>query len=291
MIVPKSAGVLRGTRGLATSAAARTSSVTLKALGLDSYNLGVYNGKWGGNGDVVESVNPATGEVLGAVQQASASDLDQTLAHASKAATVWRAVPAPKRGEIVRQMRNALFEKIEPLGRLVALEMGKILAEGVGEVQEYIDIADYAVGLSRMLNGQVVPSERPGHMMLEVWNPLGVVGVISAFNFPVAVYGWNSAVSLVCGNSVVWKGAPSTSLTSVAVTKILAQVLEANGLPGAICALATGGADIGRAIAEDKRVNLVSFTGSTGTGRNVATAVQQRFGKSLLELGGNSDII
>ncbi|KAJ2292103.1 hypothetical protein IWW55_005875, partial [Coemansia sp. RSA 2706] len=174
MIVPKSAGVLRGTRGLATSAAARTSSVTLKALGLDSYNLGVYNGKWGGNGDVVESVNPATGEVLGAVQQASTSDLDQTLAHASKAATVWRAVPAPKRGEIVRQMRNALFEKIEPLGRLVALEMGKILAEGVGEVQEYIDIADYAVGLSRMLNGQVVPSERPGHMMLEVWNPLGV---------------------------------------------------------------------------------------------------------------------
>ncbi|KAI8321583.1 ALDH-like protein [Martensiomyces pterosporus] len=188
-------------------------------------------------------------------------------------------------------MRNALFEKIEPLGKLVALEMGKILPEGIGEVQEYIDIADYAVGLSRMLNGKVIPSERPGHMMMEMWNPLGVVGVISAFNFPVAVYGWNSALSLVCGNSVVWKGAPTTSLTSVAVTKILAEVLESNGLPGALCSLATGGADIGHAIAKDKRVNLVSFTGSTNIGRQVGLTVQERFGKHILELGGNNAII
>ncbi|KAJ2777365.1 Alpha-aminoadipic semialdehyde dehydrogenase [Coemansia javaensis] len=274
-----------------TTGGARTTSATLKALGLDSYNLGTYDGAWGGNGDVVESVNPATGEVLGAVQQASAADLDQVLQHAAKAAVVWREVPAPKRGEVVRQMRNALFEKIGPLGQLVALEMGKILPEGIGEVQEYIDIADYAVGLSRMLNGKVIPSERPGHAMMEVWNPLGVVGVISAFNFPVAVYGWNSAISMVCGNAVVWKGAPSTSLTSVAVTKILAGVLEANGLPGAICALAAGGADIGRAMARDPRVSLVSFTGSTPVGRSVALTVQERFGKCLLELGGNNAII
>ncbi|KAJ2407292.1 Alpha-aminoadipic semialdehyde dehydrogenase, partial [Coemansia sp. RSA 2530] len=244
-----------------------TTSVTLKALGLDSYNLGVYNGEWSGNGDVVETVNPATGEVLGAVQQASGKDLDHTLQCATKAAKMWREVPAPKRGEIVRQMRNALSDKIEPLGRLVALEMGKILPEGIGEVQEYVDIADYAVGLSRMLNGKVIPSERPGHMMMEMWNPLGVVGVISAFNFPVAVYGWNSALSLVCGNAVVWKGAPTTGLTSVAVTKILAEVLEKNGLPGALCSLASGGADIGNMMAKDKRVNLVSFTGSTNVGR------------------------
>ncbi|ORX69496.1 aldehyde dehydrogenase [Linderina pennispora] len=263
----------------------------LRALGLDSFNLGVYNGEWSGNGTIVETTNPATGEVLGAVQQASAQDLDSTLQKAAKAARMWREVPAPKRGEVVRKMRNALNDKIEPLGRLVALEMGKILPEGIGEVQEYVDIADYAVGLSRMLNGQVIPSERPGHAMMEMWNPLGVVGVISAFNFPVAVYGWNSALSLVCGNSVVWKGAPTTSLTSVAVTKILADVLESNGLPGALCSLACGGADIGNAIAHDKRVNLVSFTGSTKTGRDVATVVQKRFGKHILELGGNNAII
>ncbi|KAJ2510600.1 Alpha-aminoadipic semialdehyde dehydrogenase, partial [Coemansia sp. RSA 1937] len=275
MFVQQSARLLRN-RAFSTSAARRTTSVTLKALGLDAYNLGVYNGAWGGNGIIVESVNPATGEVIGAVQQANLSDLNQTLDNASQAAKIWRSVPAPKRGEIVRQMRNALFAKIEPLGKLVALEMGKILPEGIGEVQEYIDIADYAVGLSRMLNGQVVPSERAGHMMMEVWNPVGVVGVISAFNFPVAVYGWNSAISMVCGNSVVWKGAPTTALTSVAVTKILAEVLETNNLPGAICSLASGGAEIGNAIAHDKRVDLVSFTGSTNTGRKVALAVQAR---------------
>ncbi|KAJ2855658.1 Alpha-aminoadipic semialdehyde dehydrogenase, partial [Coemansia asiatica] len=183
-------------RHIATSSPLRTTSVTLKALGLDSYNLGVYNGAWGGNGEVIETTNPATGEVIGAVQQASAREVSETIAKAAEAARYWRTVPAPKRGEIVRQMRNAIAEKIEPLGRLVALEMGKIMAEGVGEVQEYVDVADYAVGLSRSLNGKVLPSERAGHAMLEVWNPLGVVGVISAFNFPVAVYGWNSAISL-----------------------------------------------------------------------------------------------
>ncbi|KAJ1876680.1 Alpha-aminoadipic semialdehyde dehydrogenase [Coemansia sp. RSA 1722] len=278
-------------RQISTSSPLRTTSVTLKALGLDSYNLGVYNGQWGGNGDVIETTNPATGEVLGAVQQASAREVDETIGKAADAARYWRTVPAPKRGEVVRQMRNAIADKIEPLGRLVALEMGKIMAEGVGEVQEYVDVADYAVGLSRSLNGKVLPSERAGHAMLEVWNPIGTVGVISAFNFPVAVYGWNSAISLVCGNSVIWKGAPTTSLTSVAVTKILAEVLEANALPGALCALVCGGAETGEQLASDRRVDLLSFTGSTKVGREVALAVQTRFGRSLLELGGNNAVI
>lgn len=207
------------------------------------------------------------------------------------AKAIWRDLPAPKRGMIVREMREALNEKIGALGALVSLEVGKILPEGVGEVQEYIDVCDYAIGLSRMLNGSVIPSERPGHFMMEVWNPLGLVGVISAFNFPAAVYGWNSAISLVCGNPVIWKPAPTASLTALAVTKLLAQVLEANQLPGAICSLVTGGSDIGALMSTDARINLLSFTGSTAVGKNVALKVQERFGRSLLELGGNNAII
>lgn len=185
-------------------------------------------------------------------------------------------------------MRESLSHKRDALGKLVSLEMGKILPEGVGEVQEYIDICDYAVGLSRMFSGKVIPSERPNHFLMEQWNPLGTVGVISAFNFPVAVYGWNSAIGLVCGNVMLWKGAPSTALCSVAVTKILADVLEKNNLPGAICSLVSGGADIGEAMAKDSRVDLLSFTGSTSVGRKVGVTVQERFGKHLLELGGNN---
>ena len=179
----------------------------------------------------------------------------------------------------------------ENLGTLVSVEMGKILAEGLGEVQEYIDIADYAVGLSRMLAGSVIPSERPGHFMMEQWNPLGNVGVISAFNFPVAVYGWNAAIALICGNSVLWKGAPTTNLTSIAVTKLVTKVLEKNNIPPTLCPLVTGGADIGKAMAEDKRMDLISFTGSTKVGKEVAMAVQKRFGRHLLELGGNNALI
>lgn len=261
---------------------------------------------------------------------------------------MWRETPAPKRGEIVRQMRDALNDKLEPLGALVSLEMGKILPEGKGEVQEYIDICDYALGLGRSLNGQVVPSERPGHFMIEQWNPIGTVGVISAFNFPVAVYGmsfdfiflfafaymkfflfdlsresphkltpipsftpliiflsslishtlfhnnslgWNSAIALVCGNPVVWKGAPTTNLSSVAVTKILEKVLVKNGLPGELCSLVAGGADVGQSMVDDERVKLLSFTGSTAVGRKVGETVAKRFGKSLLELGGNNAIV
>ncbi|PVU96678.1 hypothetical protein BB559_002298 [Furculomyces boomerangus] len=252
---------------------------------------GVYNGKWTGNGELVDSVSPATGETLGRVRFGSVSDLQETLALMDSAKKIWRELPAPKRGEIVRQMREALASKIEPLGKLVSLEMGKILVEGIGEVQEYVDIADYATGLSRMLNGQVIPSERPGHVMMEVWNPIGIVGVISAFNFPVAVYGWNSALSLICGNPVLWKPAPSTPLSAIAVTKILQQVLEKNNLPGSICSLVTGGADVGAEMSNNKAIDLVSFTGSTKIGREVGLAVQKRFGKSLLELGGNNAII
>jgi aldehyde dehydrogenase family 7 protein A1 len=200
-------------------------------------------------------------------------------------------IPAPQRGEIVRQIGNGLRERKADLGRLVSLEMGKILSEGEGEVQEYIDICDYAVGLSRMLDGKVLPSERPGHVLMENWNPLGCVGIITAFNFPVAVFGWNNALALVCGDTMVWKSAPTTPLCSIAVTKIVSDIFEANSLPGAICSLVCGGADVGESMAKDERLPLVSFTGSTGVGHRVGLAVQSRFGKSILELGGNNAII
>lgn len=219
------------------------------------------------------------------------NELDDTVKEMMKAKLIWRNVPAPKRGEIVRQMRQVLADNIRPLGMLVSLESGKILAEGIGEIQEYVDVCDYAVGLSRMLEGKVLPSERPGHFMMEQWNPAGITGVISAFNFPAAVYGWNSAISLVCGNPILWKGHPSTNLTSIAITKLLASVLEANGMPGSICSLVTGGADIGEAIAKHKDIDIVSFTGSTAVGRKVGEIVQSRFGQSILELGGNNAIV
>ncbi|KAK3812191.1 MAG: Aldehyde/histidinol dehydrogenase [Benniella sp.] len=260
-------------------------------LDLQFDNKGVFNGTWGGSGPIIESVNPADGSVIGRIQTGTVQELNETLEKMEGIKTMWRETPAPKRGEIVRQMRDALNDKLEPLGALVSLEMGKILPEGKGEVQEYIDICDFALGLSRSLNGQVVPSERPGHFMIEQWNPIGTVGVISAFNFPVAVYGWNSAIALVCGNPVVWKGAPTTNLSSVAVTKILEKVLVKNGLPGALCSLVAGGADVGQAMVEDERVKLLSFTGSTAVGRKVGETVAKRFGKSLLELGGNNAIV
>lgn len=260
-------------------------------LGLEEVNPGVYDGQWKGSGQVITSICPANGLPIASVTQGTVSDYNAAVSAASKAWEEWVDIPAPKRGEIVRQIGDALRLKLEPLGKLVALEMGKILPEGIGEVQEYVDICDYATGLSRMLEGKLIPSERPGHVLMEAWNPLGVVGIISAFNFPVAVFGWNNAIAMVCGNTMVWKGAPTTSLCSVATTKIVASVLEKNNLPGAICSLVCGGADIGSAMADDKRVPLVSFTGSTQVGGKVGVAVQSRFGKSLLELGGNNAII
>ncbi|CAH2296068.1 alpha-aminoadipic semialdehyde dehydrogenase [Pelobates cultripes] len=263
----------------------------LKELGLKEENEGVYNGAWGGKGEVVTSYCPSNNAPIARVRQATIEEYNETVIKAKEAWKIWADVPAPKRGEIVRQIGDALRKKIKLLGHLESLEMGKILVEGVGEVQEYIDICDYAVGLSRIIGGPILPSERPGHALIEQWNPVGLVGIITAFNFPVAVYGWNNALALICGDVCLWKGAPTTSLTSVAVTKIVAQVLEDNNLPGAICSLTCGGADIGNAIAKDERVDLVSFTGSTSVGKQVALKVQERFGRQLLELGGNNAII
>lgn len=263
----------------------------LKDLGLSSDNDGVYYGSWSGSGELVTSVCPANNQPIARVRQGNLDDYEKAIQATRAAWHEWAEIPAPQRGEIVRQMGEALRDKKLLLGKLESLEMGKILAEGVGEVQEYVDIADYAVGLSRMFAGHVFPSERRGHMLIEQWNPLGTVGVISAFNFPIAVYGWNSAIALVTGNTVIWKGAPTTPLCSVAVTKILAEVLEKNKLPGAVCSLVCGGADIGTNMAKDERVNLLSFTGSTPVGQKVALMVQERFGKCLLELGGNNAII
>lgn len=263
----------------------------LKELGLAESNKGVFNGKWFANGEVVTSVCPANKRPIAQVQQGTVEDLDSCIKAGQEAWQVWADMPAPARGEIVRQIGEALREKLEPLGKLVALEMGKIKPEGIGEVQEYVDICDFAVGLSRMVGGSVLPSERIGHVLMENWNPLGVVGVITAFNFPVAVYGWNSAIAMVCGDTLLWKGAPSTPLVSVATTKIVASVLEKNKLPGAVSTLCCGGADIGEGIAKDERVPLVSFTGSTKVGKQVALMVQERFGRHLLELGGNNAII
>lgn len=262
-----------------------------RGLQLAHKNPGVFNGAWGGKGPLVESLDPSTNTAIAQTQTGTMAELHTTIAAMNEAKVLWRRVPAPKRGDIVRQMRETLATHRDVLGMLVSLETGKILAEGIGEIQEYIDVCDYAVGLSRTLEGKVLPSERPGHFMMETWNPLGIVGVISAFNFPAAVYGWNSAISLVCGNPVLWKGAPTTNLTSIAITKLLATVLERNNLPGSICSLVTGGPEIGHAIAESPDISLVSFTGSTTVGRQVGQVVQRRFGQSLLELGGNNAIV
>nr|CAD7459885.1 unnamed protein product [Timema tahoe] len=263
----------------------------LRELELNRRNSGVYNGKWFGSGEVVTSISPASGQIIAEVATGNEADYDACVSASQEAWQQWSELPAPRRGNIVQQIGDALRAKLLPLGKLVSLEMGKILPEGIGEVQEHVDICDYAVGLSRTLEGKYLPSERPGHALMEVWNPLGVIGVISAFNFPLAVYGWNSAIAMVCGDTVLWKGAPSTSLVSVATTKLVSRVLESNGLPGAICALCQGGSSIGELMVKDERLPLISFTGSTAVGQKVGVQVQQRFGKSLLELGGNNSVV
>jgi len=187
----------------------------LKDLGLEESNKGVYDGSWKGSGEEVTSLCPANGRPIARVTTGNVSDYASCVTAAEEAWKVWADVTAPHRGEIVRQVGEELRQKLEPLGKLVSLEMGKIVPEGIGEVQEYVDICDYAVGLSRMYSGKVIPSERPGHALIENWNPLGVIGIITAFNFPVAVYGWNSALAMSCGNTMIWKGAPTTPLTSM----------------------------------------------------------------------------
>lgn len=263
----------------------------LKDLGLSDTNNGVYNnGKWGGSGKIIHAVDPATGEIIADIRTGTVEEMDACIQTSTEAYKAWSNVPAPQRGEIVRQIGEELRKYREPLGKLVSLEMGKILPEGVGEVQEFIDICDYAVGLSRMFAGQILPSERAQHVILEQWRPLGTVGVISAFNFPCAVFGWNAAIALTVGNTVVWKGPPSTSLVSVATQKIVANVIERNNWPG-ISNLCQGETDVGKQLVQDERVKLVSFTGSTAVGREVGVEVQRRFGKFLLELGGNNALI
>ena len=264
----------------------------LKELGLGAVNSGVYTDSWveqPGGGELV-SFNPATGEPIATVLMADAADYDHAVEAAERAFEVWRVMPAPKRGEVVRQIGNALREKKAALGALVSMECGKIRAEGEGEVQEMIDIADFAVGLSRQLYGLTIHSERPSHRMYEQWHPLGVVGVISAFNFPVAVWSWNALLAGVCGDSVVWKPSEETPLTAVATTKIVEPILRAHGVPG-LFPLVVGGRDIGAAMANDRRIPLVSATGSCTMGRSVGEAVARRLGRSLLELGGNNAII
>ena len=270
-------------------------SGVLAELGLEAVNPGSWSGHDGWLADpaapLVESVNPATGAVLGAVRAATAADYERVMASASAIAEAWRHVPAPKRGEAVRLVGDELRRCKSALGSLVTLEMGKIKAEGDGEVQEMIDIADFAVGQSRMLYGLSMHSERPSHRMFEQWHPLGVVGVISAFNFPVAVWAWNAFLAAVCGNVTVWKPSLKTALCAVAVQRICNRVLERHGYPGIFQLFIDASHDLATRFVDDRRVGLVSFTGSTHVGREVGERVARRLGKSLLELGGNNAII
>jgi aldehyde dehydrogenase family 7 protein A1 len=264
----------------------------LSELGLEKVSFGCFHGQWSGNGSEIPCLNPTTGKTIGLVKQSTVEELETCLSKAEQAKHVWMNTPTPVRGEIIRQIGEALRAKKEPLGKLVSLVMGKILSEGLGEIQEFIDICDYALGLSRQLEGKILPSERAKHVLMEVWNPLGVVGVISAFNFPAAVYGWNLAIALVCGNCVIWKGASSTSLISVAVTRIISEVFVRNGYPEGIITMVVGpGGSVGEALMADHRVRLLSFTGSTSIGRHVSRVVHDRFGRTILELGGNNAAI
>jgi len=261
-------------------------------LGLDDSNLGGFDGEWLASGEVLEIETPVDGTRLGSVRQVTREEYDRIVDRAHQAFLEWRTVPAPKRGELVRQLGNRLREKKDALGALVTLEMGKILAEGKGEVQEMIDICDFAVGLSRQLYGLTMASERADHHMREQWHPLGVVGIISAFNFPVAVWSWNAALAAVCGDACVWKPSERTPLTAVAVTKIAAEVCREQGVDPAIFSLVVGdGPTIGEALAHDTRIPLVSATGSTRMGKRVGEVVGGRLGRTILELGGNNAII
>jgi aldehyde dehydrogenase (NAD+) len=267
----------------------------LQRLGLDAVNPGAWSGAhgWsrGAPGPLLNVRNPANGTLLAQVRPAGAEDYEAVIASAQAAAAAWREVPAPKRGEAVRLLGEELRRHKRDLGTLVSLENGKILAEGLGEVQEMIDIADFAVGQSRMLYGLSMHSERPGHRMSEQWHPLGVVGIISAFNFPVAVWSWNAFLGAICGNACVWKPSPKTPLSALAVQSLCVRVISEHRLPPIFQLFIDGGAELAARFVEDRRVALVSFTGSTEVGRTVGEKVAARLGKSLLELGGNNAVI
>jgi aldehyde dehydrogenase (NAD+) len=265
----------------------------LKRLGLDEINSGAGFGDWIANpaGHEIVSVNPADGNPLARIRTAGLADYNRIVERAQTAFLKWRLIPAPARGEIVRQLGNALRQAKDDLGMLVTLEAGKIQSEGLGEVQEMIDICDFAVGLSRQLYGLTMPSERPQHRMFEQWHPLGPIGVITAFNFPVAVWAWNAALAAVCGDCVVWKPSTETPLTAIAVQNVCDRVLAPHNLTG-VFSLCVGEADpVGTAMAGDPRLPLISATGSCAMGRKVAVAVGNKLGRSLLELGGNNAVI
>ena len=277
---------------MATVANAFGIESALEKLGVNEINKGTSTGSnWFSEGDMISSYSPVDGKLIGKVTTTSREDYDRVIDTAQAAYKEWRKVPAPQRGEIVRQFGNKLRELKEPLGQLVSYEMGKSLQEGYGEVQEMIDICDFAVGLSRQLNGQTIPSERPGHVMREQWHPIGIVGIISAFNFPVAVWSWNTALAWICGDVCVWKASEKAPICSIACQNIIAAILKENNLPEGISSIINGDYKVGEMMTTDTRVPLVSATGSTRMGRIVGATVAERFGKSLLELGGNNAII
>ncbi len=264
----------------------------LKKLGIDDTNPGGFGGEWMGSGPELEVITPIDGSRIATVKQVTEDEYDQVVARAHEAFLKWRSVPAPRRGEVVRQLGDRLREAKSDLARLVTLEMGKIIAEGEGEVQEMIDICDFATGLSRQLYGLTMQSERPDHRMFEGWHPLGAVGVISAFNFPVAVWSWNTAIAAVCGDSVVWKPSSQTPLTAIACVKLAEQVARDNDMDPAIFSLVVGrGSTVGDRLLHDRRIPLVSATGSCQMGYRVAEVVGKRLGRTILELGGNNAII
>ncbi len=267
----------------------------LKELKLDGKNLGVCTGtQWLGsqNSGLFESYSPVDGRLIGTVHKASRADYEAMIQTAERAFPIWRQLPAPKRGEIVRQIGDRLRQVKEPLGKLVAYEMGKSLQEGLGEVQEMIDICDFAVGLSRQLHGLTMHSERPNHRMYEQWHPIGLVGIISAFNFPVAVWSWNSMIAAVCGDVTIWKPSEKTPLSAIACFHLMQEILRNNQVPEGVMNLIIGDvAEVGEPMLSDSRVPLVSATGSTRMGKRVGEVVGARLGRSILELGGNNAII
>lgn len=270
-------------------------SEVLKKLEIDTehINPGVSTGHAfkTGKGTVIDSYSPADGKRIGSIGTASREDFEEVVQTAQKAFEQWRQVPAPKRGEVVRQLGEELRKFKNELGALVSYEMGKSYQEGLGEVQEMIDICDFAVGLSRQLYGLTMHSERPSHRMYEQWHPLGIVGIITAFNFPVAVWSWNTAIAWVCGDVCIWKPSEKTPLCSVACQKIVARVFEKNGVPEGVSCIVNGDYKVGEMMTQDRRIPLISATGSVRMGKIVGTAVAQRLGRSLLELGGNNAII
>lgn len=266
---------------------------SLKNLGIKDKNLGSTAGdSWiDTNAAYFDSYSPADGELIGQVQATNKEAYEKLIEKSQEAFKVWRKMPAPQRGEIIRQIGNALRDSKEDLGKLVSYEMGKSYQEGLGEVQEMIDICDFAVGLSRQLYGLTMHSERPGHRMYEQWHPLGIVGIISAFNFPVAVWSWNAMIAWVCGNVCIWKPSEKAPVSGLACQLIAEKVFKANNLPEGISCLINGDYKVGELMTKDKRVALISATGSTRMGRIVGQAVAERFGKTILELGGNNAII